>query len=186
VRQGDEKLIESYELQVAVSTHSAEHVEYEVVAHLDVDISPVLPYLNATLPRAVYAPQGPALSWRQGESNIGFWPGRIAVDHLHSREEVEETMVRLVKLVNETWARRDEITPDEATRQYLQPLEIYRSLPQTNCKACGEATCFNFALKLVVGQAGLEKCTPLYEPAYKAQRVQLESLFEIKWPANLG
>lgn len=179
-------LIESYDLEIEVSTHSAEHVEYEVVAHLSVDISPVLPYLNATLPRAIYAPRGPALSWRQGDSNIGFWPHRFAVDHLHSREEIEGTVARLVRLVNETWDRRDQIEPDETTRQYLQPLEIYRSLPQTNCKACGEATCFSFALKLVVAQSKLEKCTPLYEPGYEAQRAQLESLLGAKWPASLN
>jgi ArsR family metal-binding transcriptional regulator len=102
-------LIESCDLDIEVSTQSADHVEYEVIAHLDVDISPVLPYLNATLSRAIYLPDKPALSWRRGECNIGFWPNRIAIDHLHSREEVEQMVERLVNLVNETWERRDQL-----------------------------------------------------------------------------
>ena len=57
-------LIGSYELEVEVSTHSVEEFEFEAVAHLDVDLGPVLPYLNATLSRGIYLPNEPALSWR--------------------------------------------------------------------------------------------------------------------------
>ena len=75
-------LIESYELQIEMSTHSAEEIEYEAIAHLNADISPVLPYLNATLSSGIYVPKTPVLSWRYEGHNIGFWPDRIAVDNL--------------------------------------------------------------------------------------------------------
>ena len=71
-------LIESYRLEVETSTHSVEEFEYEVVAYLEVDLSPVLPYLNATLSRALYLPDEPVLSWRHEGHNIGFWPDRCA------------------------------------------------------------------------------------------------------------
>ena len=139
-------LIESYDLKITVSTHSDEEFEYEAIAHLVVDISPVLPYLNATLSRGVYVPGRPSLAWRHDGHNIGFWPNRIAADDLKSREQAAEVIDQLVDLVNQTWARRDEIEPDTTTHKRLQPLELYSLLPRTNCRACGEQTCFYFAL----------------------------------------
>jgi ArsR family metal-binding transcriptional regulator len=176
-------LIESYHLEVEVSTHSAEHIEFEAIAHLAVDISPALPYMNALLSSGIYVPNTPVLSWRYEGHNIGFWPDRIAVDNLESREHVDQMVKRLVDLVNQTWDKRDQLEPDHTTHKRLQPLELYQVLPKTNCKICGEETCFNFALKLVAAQADLESCTPLYEQPYAAQRGRIESLLATKWPA---
>jgi ArsR family metal-binding transcriptional regulator len=177
-------LVESYELEIELSTHSAEHIEYEAIAHLGADISPVLPYLNATLSRGIYVPNTPVLSWRYKGHNIGFWPNRIAVDNLESREQVEQMVKRLVNLVNQTWEKRDQLEPDFTTHKRLQPLELYQLLPRTNCKLCGQDTCFNFALQLVAAQARLESCAPLFdEPTYQHQRARLEALLATKWPA---
>ena len=117
-------LIESYELEVEVSTHSAEHTEFEAIAHLGVDIGPALAYLNAVLSSAIYVPNKPVLSWRHEGHNIGFWPDRIAVDNLESREEVNRMIERLVNLVNQTWEEREHLEPDTTTHQRLQPLEL--------------------------------------------------------------
>ena len=177
-------LIESYELKIRIATHSAEHFEYEAIAHLDADISPVLPYLNATLSRGLYLPDKPVLSWRHEGHSIGFWPERIAADDLESREEAKEMIEYLVGLVNETWNRREQLEPDTRTHERLQPLEIYQLLPKTNCKECGEDRCFSFALKLVTGQVEVQSCRPLYEEtAYEGQRTRLETLLASKWPA---
>ena len=177
-------LIESFDLEVGISTHSTEHFDYEAIAHLNVDISPVLPYLNATLSRGIYLPDQPALSWRHDGHNIGFWPNRIAVDDLESREEAEQVVEQLVAMVNQVWEKRHEIEPDTTTHKRLQPLELYQLLPKRNCKECGEETCFNFALKLAAAQVQLDQCTPLYDDAaLSAQRARLESLLVSKWPA---
>jgi ArsR family metal-binding transcriptional regulator len=177
-------LIDSYELEITVSTHSTEEFEYEAIARLAVDISPVLPYLNATLSRAIYVPERPSLAWRHDGHNIGFWSDRIACDDLESRESAEEMIGQLVDLVNQTWARRDQLEPDNTTHERLQPLELYKLLPRTNCRACGEDTCFNFALKLVAAQRELARCSPIFdEPVYEEQRRELEAILARKWPA---
>ena len=176
-------LIESYNTEVEVSDHSTEEFEYEAIAQLEVDITEVLPYLNATLTRGVYMADGPVLSWRHEGSNIGFWPDRIAIDHLHSREEVDEKVAWLVGMVNDTWEKRGEIEPDTTSHERRQPLEIHQLLPKTNCKECGESTCFSFALKLAAGQVELNQCTPIIDDeAHREQKGQLESLCESKWP----
>jgi acetyl-CoA decarbonylase/synthase complex subunit gamma len=40
----------------------------------------------------------------------------------------------------------------------LSGIEIYKLLPQTNCKECGYPTCLAFAMKLAAKQAELEDC----------------------------
>lgn len=176
-------LIESYELEITVATHGADHFEYEAIAHLASDIREVLPYLNATLSRGIYSPDRPSLSWRHQGNNIGFWPNRIAVGDLDSREQAQEVVQWLVDLVNQTWQKRDELEPDRTTHARRQPLELYRLLPQTNCKECGQETCFAFALRLAAGQAAPVECAPLYDdPAHSEQRIQVEQLLAAKWP----
>ena len=176
-------LIKSYELAISISTHDTQDFEYEAIAHLDTDIREALPYLNATLSRGIYKPGRPSLAWHKDGHNITFWSDRIAADGLESREQVKEIIESLVALVNETWERRGEIEPDDTTHERRQPLELYRLLPRTNCKRCGEETCFAFALKLAAGQADPEGCRPMYEEgAHAEQRTQLEALLARKWP----
>lgn len=176
-------LIEDYNLEIEVSTHSAQEFEYEAIARLPVDIRQVLPYLNAKLRSGTYLPEVPAFSWRDDEHKIAFWPDRIAVDHLASREQAKTVLEKLVKLVNDVWDGREQIKPEITSRENLQPLELYRLLPRTNCKTCGEASCFNFALKLAAGQIELEKCELLFvELDYQEQRAQIESLMATKRP----
>ena len=177
-------LIGSYQLDIDLSTHSDEEFEYEAIARLDVNIGAALPYLNAALSRGIYLPESPALSWRHEGRNIGFWPDHIAVDHLLSRDQARVIVDELVDLVNRVWEKRAELQPDTTTHRRLQPLELYQLLPRTNCRECGEATCFNFALKLAAAQRDLAQCTPLFaEVLWETQRQQLESLVATRWPA---
>lgn len=50
----------------------------------------------------------------------------------------------------------------------LSGIQIYKLLPQTNCKDCGEPTCLAFAMKLAAGKAELSKC-PFVSETAKAQ-----------------
>ncbi len=170
-------LIESYDLKVEVSNHSVEEFEYEAIAHLTTDISAALPYLNRELKSGIYLPNNPVLSWRKDINKISFWSDRIAVDNLESRERAEEIIEELVQLVNDVWDRREQIEPDTKTYENLQPLELFRLLPKTNCKECGESSCFNFALKLAAGQQALAQCGPLCtQEEYKEQLGSIESM----------
>lgn len=60
----------------------------------------------------------------------------------------------------------------------LSPIEIYRSLPGTNCKECGESNCMAFAAKLVNREATLSECTPLISPDHKDAYDKLWSLLK--------
>ncbi len=169
----EDALIKDYELEVYTPPCEPGGERFAAKAHLKVDITEVLPYLNATLRGAVYNPAAPALTWKKAGHNIAFHPLEIATSDVESREQAEKEVRGLVELVNRTWARREEIEPSYEVRQRPTPVAVYQLLPRTNCGQCGEATCFNFALKLVAAQVSLEDCPPLREPQYKAQAEKL-------------
>lgn len=50
----------------------------------------------------------------------------------------------------------------------LKGAEIMKKLPKTNCKECGCATCFAFAMKLAAGSIKLDDC-PYIDPEVKAE-----------------
>lgn len=47
----------------------------------------------------------------------------------------------------------------------LTGIQIYKLLPQTNCKECGEPTCLAFAMKLAAGKADISLCPYVSEEA---------------------
>ncbi|MHC1590512.1 MAG: (Fe-S)-binding protein [Candidatus Helarchaeales archaeon] len=60
---------------------------------------------------------------------------------------------------------------------HVSSFQIYKLLPKTNCKKCGEATCMAFATKLLNRLQDLENCTPLYEdPKYERNLAELKEI----------
>jgi acetyl-CoA decarbonylase/synthase complex subunit gamma len=50
----------------------------------------------------------------------------------------------------------------------LTGLEIFKQLPKTNCKDCGQPTCLAFAMSLASGKASLDLCPHVSEAAKEA------------------
>jgi len=50
----------------------------------------------------------------------------------------------------------------------LTGLEIFRQLPKTNCKDCGQATCLAFAMALATGKISLDRCPHITDDAREA------------------
>jgi len=169
-------LIKKYDLEVFTPPCEPGAERYAARARLTADISEVLPYLNATLRGAVYLPEANALTWKKDGHNLAFHAYEIATSNVEDRDGAEKELKGLIDLVNRTWERRTEITPDTTSRQRPTPMAIFKLLPQTNCKQCGEPTCYTFALKLAASQKKLADCPPLAEPQYIDKRAGLEAM----------
>lgn len=131
-------------------------------------------------PCAALSTSQPSLIWRKAGHYVVFQPTQIAVSNVEDRDGAIREVEGLIALVNRTWERRAQITPSYETRHRPTGLELYKLLPRTNCKVCGEASCFAFANKLAAGQVPLEACTPLAEPQYEAQRERLAQLLDLE------
>ena len=146
-----------------------------VIGHVGGDISPVLPYLNATQPGALYTAQAHILRFRFEGHPVTLQPHQIALGGLADGDEAVEVLARLQRLINDTWERRADTEPSTQERKRLNPLAIYKLLPRTNCQACGLPSCMVFANNLVVGQIELQQCLPLcQEPLHREPLQQLQ------------
>jgi ArsR family metal-binding transcriptional regulator len=171
-------LLQSYDLHVVSPACEPGAERWSAKAALAEDIGEALPYLNATLKGAIYNHAARALTWRMGGHAVAIRPHEIAVSNLRDREGAAVEVKRVVDLVNDTWDRRAEITPSTEMRQRLKPMDVYKLLPATNCKACGQPTCFTFALKVTAGEVEPEQCAPLFTDAYREKRERLLALLE--------
>ena len=176
-------LIDKYDLEVITPPCEPGGERFSAVARLVTDIGEVLPYLNATLRGAAYSAAAPALIWTKAGHRVAFHPYQIAVSNVADREAAIHELEGVVKVVNRTWERRAEIEPRHDERRRPQPMEVYKLLPRTNCKACGQPTCFVFAAKLTLGQVDLPACAVLQEPQYAQQLAQLEDMLGGDLPA---
>lgn len=153
--------VDNYDLEVFTPPCEPGAERYSAVAHLTHSIAEVLPYLNATLAGANYMPSANALTWKRAGHLVAFHADRVAVSNLADREEAISELDRMIDLVNRTWDRRAEITPDYQAQKRSSPMTIYQLLPQTNCRECGEATCMAFAFGLIQVNHTLEECPAL-------------------------
>jgi len=145
------------------------------LAALRDDIREVFPYLNATLKACQYNPDVPFLRFRHQGHIIALRPRQAAVSKLADDEEARGILDWVKNLINDTWERRNDITPSYRPAANLTALQLYRLLPGGNCGKCGEPTCLAFAVKLSVEEAALDKCSALLEPAYAEKRAALVS-----------
>ena len=169
-------LIEDYDLNVFTPPCMPDTECFAAIARLKTDISEVLPYLNATLCGVVYHPEAKALTWKKVDHSITFSAYEIASSNAVDRAGAEKEIKEVVGLVNHTWERRAEITPNTVTRKRPTPMAVYKLLPGTNCKLCGEATCWVFAARLVTSQKKLAECPLIYEAQYADKLSALEEI----------
>jgi ArsR family metal-binding transcriptional regulator len=133
------------------------------VAHLDQDISGVLPYLNTAMGGGGdYIDSPPTLTLQIHGRLIALHAREIFVNALKDETEAEKIIDWLKKEINQTWEHRDTIEPTFDKPPAPQMIEILKLLPKTNCKECGEPTCMVFALRVIDEVKEVEDCPQLH------------------------
>ena len=96
-------LIERYDLKVYTPPCDPGAERFSAFAELAVDISEVLPYLNATLRGAIYYRAANALTWKKSGHAIAFHATQIATSNVEDYEAAVKEIYGLVKFINRTW-----------------------------------------------------------------------------------
>lgn len=169
-------LLQDYTVQLEVFKCSPHSEAVGCLVDLGQDIREVMPYLNAVLKRCRYNPDAPALEISHEGRGFALWPRRIAFGGVTCSEEAEQVMRSVQELINDTWARRDQITPSERKGPCLGPLALFKLLPGLNCGECGEASCLAFAARLSRENARLVQCVPLASSDHAERRTALVAM----------
>jgi len=60
----------------------------------------------------------------------------------------------------------------------LSPIDVYKLLPKTNCKECGEENCMAFATKIVNREVQLDQCSPMLKKENAKAYAQLKEILK--------
>ena len=148
----------------------ADPMKIRVIADVSEEIHEVFPYLNATLKGCIYNHAANTLTIRKDQVLITLHALHITLAKIEDEKEAEELLKWLKDLINETYEKREEIEPNFSMAAELKALDLFKLLPGTNCKQCGEPTCLAFAVKLVGRNTDITKCNPLFSEKYQEKR----------------
>jgi ArsR family metal-binding transcriptional regulator len=154
----------------------ADENRVRLIAHIGGDLTEVLPYLNTAMPQACFNPSSPSVTFMEEQRLITVYPWKVMIGKAEGLVDGWRALESVRTLVNCVWAGRASIAPSYKARSKPPVLELYRLLPQMNCKACGDATCMAFAARLWNGTAAPSGCPPLYSREYSNLRGPLVEL----------
>ena len=144
------------------------------IAHLESDISEVLPYLKAALGGSTYTQDPPSVTFKVHGKLISVHSQEIAINALKDEEEAEKILRWLTQEVNDAWENRERIKPSFQGISKPQVLEILKLLPKNNCRQCGQTTCMVFSHLVADGVKGPKDCPGLSNPS----RTKLQDYLE--------
>jgi ArsR family metal-binding transcriptional regulator len=157
----------------------ADPMKIRVIAEVSEEIHEVFPYLNAVLKGCIYNHPANTLTIRKDQKLITLHALHITLAKIEDEKEAEELLRGLKDLINGTYEKRDQIEPNYSMAAELKALDIFKLLPGTNCKKCGEPTCLAFAVKLVVREIDIGRCGPLFSEEYGEKRMILLELLDV-------
>ena len=133
----------------------------------------MLPYLKNRFEEAVYSDEVPFLSLKMRGKNITVYPRKIVINALKDEEEADAILKWLQILVNETWEKRLDIKKDNIVPVIPDPAEIFRTLPQSKCRECGQESCMSFSMLVAEGIKAPEECPKISEETKKGLKAYL-------------
>ena len=171
-------LLHSYEITRTLPC-LADPEKIRVIADVSGEIHEVFPYLNAILKGCIYNHPANTLTIKKDGKMFTLHAHHITLAKIEDEKEAEEILSWLRNLINETYEKRGQIEPNYSMAAELKALDIYRLLPGTSCKKCGELTCLAFAVKLVGRDIEITKCDPLFSDKYQEKRNVLVELLHV-------
>jgi ArsR family metal-binding transcriptional regulator len=171
------RLITDYRFELVEDHHSPGSGRYGLRVILSTDISASFPYLNAMLNDTLYDHENSILIGTSNRRRYAFRPHEIQAGMVKDTSEAPKIADEVIKLVNQVWKDRENITPSLRERELPTVYEIYKLLPGTNCKECGFPTCLACAADIRNGVISLDVCPLLSKPEYQQNREQIRILF---------
>ncbi len=135
-----DKLIDDFTVELAEPGCAPGMGKWGGLARLQTDISPVFPYLNATLKSCRYDHANQVLIWQEDRQTYALRPFEIRAASVRNLEDARRVIGEVVEVINRTWARREKITPSFSEKVLPGVMEIFKLLPRANCQACSYPT----------------------------------------------
>jgi ArsR family metal-binding transcriptional regulator len=154
-------LLRTYRLEIFNNACMPGAMSVNCFAHLDQDVSPVLPYLNTILGGFEYIENPPSVAFKTHGKLITVHGNKIAVNALRDEAEARKIVEWLKREINAAWQNRGDIAPSTKGTARPKIIDLMKLLPRTNCRECGQPTCMVFATLLAQGVKAADDCPPI-------------------------
>jgi ArsR family metal-binding transcriptional regulator len=155
----------------------ADPSKLRVIANMAPPLGGILKILEPFFPRSRYLDRTRSLIIQKEEIIITIYStGKVGMGMIKNENQAREVLENLRTIINE--AIKEGVAPPAREKIRVKLMDIYKYLPQTNCRECGEQGCYSFAIKLMNGEASLDKCTPLKDAKYATNQERLQALSE--------
>ena len=151
----------------------ADSEKIRFIAHVEEDISPIFPYLNSVLKGAIYNHAGRTMTLKMEGRLISLHPRMIAAGKIIDEKDARSVIDWLKEKIHYCLANRETLVPNFDRRQRLTALDIFKLLPGTNCRKCGQLTCLAFAVELGEERISVMKCQDIFFAHFAEKRKEL-------------
>jgi ArsR family metal-binding transcriptional regulator len=166
-------LLKGYRAEIFEPACNSHFQSVHCIAYLDQDIGAALPYLNAVLGGDIYIKHPPSVTFKAHGKLITVHADKIAVNALRDKTDAHRILEWLKEEINNAWENRATVTPkfDGIGKPHI--LEIYKLLPKSNCRKCGQPTCMMFASLATDGAKTADDCPQLDPEGRNRLRIYL-------------
>ena len=157
--------------------------KFQVTAQVDRPLNNIIPILYLAIPHSRYTKAFDSVTFfLEGRLTTVYSSGKIKLGCVGEEKVARYLLEKLRAILDNAFSYYEKHgSPDPEIldiKQKRTPLEIYKHLPRTNCKECGEEGCFSFAVKLANGEKTLQDCPQIQLPQYGNSRIYLEKMLQ--------
>ncbi len=131
---------------------------------LDNDVRQLFPYINATIPGAKFYDQPEYIQFHMDNIQCTLYPHDAIAAFFIDQDQAVAFVERLIDFLNDLYDKKDSIKPNFKKFIPVSVFDIFKLLPQTNCKECGFPTCMAFAAAISKGEATPDQCPDFIDP----------------------
>jgi ArsR family metal-binding transcriptional regulator len=153
--------------------------KFRTVARLSPQPRDILTRMDHLFEKSTYSKKMDALFIKRESTLITvFASGIVTMTRLNSDDHGRQILHDVVDKMNGVFinGNSDNIRQVPDIHRRIDPMEITRALPHSNCGKCGFKSCFFFATMLAFSEVGMERCAPLFEERYTANREAVANL----------
>ena len=166
-------LLKNYSFETMMPECNTFAETINAIATLSEDIGEALPYLASVIKQCSYDDNSKILTFKLEGKGIAMYPRKITVTRLTDREEAAQVLDKLKDFINRTYDNKHNIEPCYKKGIELKYLDVFKLLPGTNCKECGQPTCLAFAARLVQQETSIMRCLPLFSGRFGDKKEKL-------------
>ena len=130
----------------------------------DNDVTRLFPYINAFVENAKFYDKPEYIQFTIEDIFCTLYPKDVIAAPFTDRDQALTFIKHLIDFLNDLYVKKDSLEPNYKKFSPVSVIDIYKLLPQTNCKECGHTTCMAFAAALSKSEAIPNKCPYFRDP----------------------